>query len=107
MKKRWLLLPAVLAVAAVAAALLDPTCTVPGVLRGDHYYRSRPTTYWRKALGDTDPLAHLQTVNALKEGGAAAVPVLVELLPAAQNPEAERRWTAAAMRAEIRAHTTP
>src|SRR5262249_32184352 len=78
-----------------ALVLLDPTCTLPGLLKGDRFYRNRSTTYWRKALLDSDPVVHVATVSALKEGGATAVPVLVELLPPGQNSKAEVRWLAA------------
>ena len=56
MKKRWLLIPVVLLLAGGSAVLLDPTCTLPGFLKGDRFYRYRSATYWRKALREDDPV---------------------------------------------------
>jgi len=86
-------------VLAGAAVWLDPTRVVIGALRGDRFYRSRPTRYWRDRLSDPEPGARSGAVKDLADGGASAVPVLVELLQGA-GP-AEVRWTAASVLGKI------
>src|SRR5437867_5222939 len=103
MKKRLLILAGVGAVTC-AAVLLDPTCVLLGLLRNESFYRGRPTTYWGRALRDEDPTVQVETRKVLKEGGAAAVPVLVELLREGRgsgSAAAEERWTAATLLGQI------
>jgi hypothetical protein len=51
MRRRWAwLLTAGSLGAAVLAALLEPTGTVRAFLAGEHFYRDRPTRYWREVL---------------------------------------------------------
>src|SRR5262249_42608388 len=80
MRKRWLGVAAALVAAGVGAALLEPTCTAWGVLRGESFYRGRPTTYWAGAVRTGDDATKAKAEAQLKEGGAAALPVLTEML---------------------------
>src|SRR5215471_4901474 len=97
--KKWLFLGLALVVLAVAAGVVfEPTGVVLGRLRGETFYRGRPVSSWRRALKDPDPKAHVAAVDALKGGGAEAVPVLVELLQGGKDSDwsgAEVRWMAA------------
>src|SRR5438034_1140724 len=104
MRKRWLLWLGIGVVVVAGAVLLDPTCVVRGFLRGEKFYRGRPTTYWGGALKNQDPAGHVETVKTLKEGGAAAVPVLVELLRQDQKGDwasSGVRWMAADLLGQI------
>jgi HEAT repeat protein len=69
----------VLAIAA-AVALLEPSGTVLGQLRGEKFYDGRPTSFWRKELLDPAPGVQTNTIKALADGGPAAVAVLIDLL---------------------------
>src|SRR5438132_9378996 len=104
MRKRWLIGLGMAFVLLLAAVYLDPTCTLQGVLKRDSFFRGKPTTYWRKALNDSTPSVHLETLQQLKEGGPSAVPVLVELLKGAPNSDweaAKVRWLAAEILGQI------
>jgi hypothetical protein len=48
-KKRWLLLPGILLIAALAV-WLEPTRIVWGYLMGDSFYAGRPTRYWSQEI---------------------------------------------------------
>jgi HEAT repeat protein len=89
MGKKKLIGLGVVMVVLVGALLLDPTFILIGFLRGQHFYRGRPTQFWKKALGDTDPAVHAAALRQLKEGGAEAVPVLVEIWSEEGNSEWE------------------
>src|SRR5438270_5826275 len=98
MNKRWLIGLGIVIPLLAAAVYLDPTCTLQGILKRDSFYRARPTTYWRKALSDPMPTTQVETLKQLKEGGSAALPVLVELLREEKNSDweaAKVRWLAA------------
>src|SRR5438876_7425398 len=87
----------VLAALFLAALWLDPYQLLWGVLKRQHFYRGRPTTYWSRALRSPRPSLQVEAREALRNGGQAAVPVLLELLredPTDWNA-AEVRWTAA------------
>jgi HEAT repeat protein len=71
---------------------LEPTGVVRGWLKGEAFYRNRPTSYWGKALTTPDPKTEVEANQALKEGGQAAVPVLAELL---HSDMVTARWKAA------------
>ena len=94
MRKRWLLFFGIGALVVAGAILLDPTRVVTGFLRGESFYRGRPATYWGRALKNQDPVTHVETVKSLKEGGAGAVPVLVELL----REDKKRDWDSSSVR---------
>jgi HEAT repeat protein len=96
-KKIILISLVLVALLALGAVLLDPTCTLLGLLKRESFYRSRPTTYWKSALKDSNPSVHQETLSALKAGGPAALPVLVELVrqPSSDWTVTEVRCTAA------------
>src|SRR5437764_15096869 len=105
LRKRWLIVIGITLPLLVAAACLDPSYTAEGFFKGDSFYLRRSTTYWRKVLDDPTPSIQLQTHKQLREGGAAAVPVLVELLKERKNSgweDAKVRWLAAEILGQIR-----
>jgi HEAT repeat protein len=79
MRKKYLVGAGVMVVVLVGAVFFDPTCILIGLLRGQHFFRGRPTLYWKKSLGDPDPAVHAAALTQLKEGGSEAVPVLVAI----------------------------
>jgi HEAT repeat protein len=85
----------VVVLAAGLAVFLDPTQVGLGYLKGEKFYRNRPTSYWSKALQDPAPGASTNTRKELVDGGAAAVPVLIELLQQKDGKAAEVRRSAA------------
>jgi hypothetical protein len=96
MRKRWvwLCLAVVLFGAAVLAALLEPTHTVPGWLAGEPFYRGRPARYWREVLrkhgrNNRPPIGIIRQFR----DGHAAFPVLREC---AHDPDRNVRWPAIA-----------
>src|SRR5262249_2270157 len=96
--KKWLWLGlVVLVLVAVGVFLFEPTGVLLGWVSGESFFQGRPTRYWRKALRDrdADPAGYKQSLQALKAGGAAAVPVLVEILQAGGDPD----WPATQVRA--------
>src|SRR5262245_61803438 len=79
-KKRFVLVGLALFLAAAgAAAWFEPTGTVRGTLRGEEFFAGRPTSVWARALDSKDPKDQAEVPEKLKQGGAAAVPVLGEL----------------------------
>lgn len=88
--KRWL--PLLLVVVAVVAALLEPTKTVIGRIRGEAFVEGRSASFWHDRLAGDDPAAREKAVETLLKGGAASAPVLQQILARAQVPEV--RWTA-------------
>src|SRR5438045_2355968 len=81
MKGRWPLAVAILLVLLGAAYFLDPTCVPAGLVRGEHFFEGRPTTYWIRALASSDPVTQSGAVERLRDK-PDAVPVLVEVLNA-------------------------
>jgi HEAT repeat protein len=86
--KKWLLGLVFLVLVAAVALWLDPTSVGLGYLRGEAFYRGRPTRYWLRTLRDTDPGTHASALSALKSGGIEALPVLIEIVrnPAGGKP---------------------
>jgi HEAT repeat protein len=93
MKKVLLIGVILVALVAVGAVFLDPTCVLLGMLKQDSFFHGRPTTYWNKALRDPNPSVHQETLSTLKTGGPAALPVLVELV---RQPNSD--WTVTEVR---------
>src|SRR5260370_1372682 len=85
MKKRLRLLLALALALGLIVALALPTShfAIMGALRRESFYQGRPTSYWISALkkdaflGDSVPT---DVGRILREGGEAAVPVLVEMV---------------------------
>jgi HEAT repeat protein len=94
MKRRLLLAFSILLVGGAAVALLEPTGTVPGWLRGEPFFEQRPANYWRRQLHSSDPAAQAEALQRLRAGRQAAVPVLVDLLRE-KSADPEQRWRAA------------
>jgi HEAT repeat protein len=92
MKKGLLLGLPVLLLVLAGIVWLEPTGVALGWLKGEAFYRNRPTRYWSKALTDPDPKTEADSYQALKDGGQAAIPVLVQLL---QSERVTARWKAA------------
>src|SRR5437660_10940472 len=104
MKRRWLIGAGMVLALLIAGLYLDPTCVGLGILKRESFYRGRPTTYWSRTLRDSDPVVHGEMVQALKEGGAEAVPVLVELLDVPERDDwtaTRTRWMAADLLGQI------
>ncbi len=82
MRKRiWFaLLGAVVLVVGAALAFPVSHFAVLGWLRGEAFYRGKPTSYWQAALRGDRFIDERGVGNTLREGGDAAVPVLVEML---------------------------
>src|SRR5262245_54726684 len=101
--RRGLLLGIIILLALVAVVvLLDPSRTVLGWLKGEHFYQGRPASAWRKALLDNAPAARTNTMKGLADGKSDAVPVLVELLDVQKSANSnEIRWTAADILGQI------
>src|SRR5436305_1550118 len=96
----WKLVIAAVAVPAVAAlsVLLDPTRVLWGTMRGEPFFEQRPATFWLRRLRSDDPGTRDETWQHLHDGGAAAVPVMVEFLrerPGGEEEVAIRRHAAA------------
>ncbi len=99
---------AILLLVVVLAVSFEPTGVVLGALRGEKFYHNRPTSYWRKELLDPAPGAQTNTVLALSDGGAEAVPVLIDLLRAGDGPGAtETRLLAALALGHVGAAAEP
>jgi HEAT repeat protein len=93
MKRRFLMSLGVVLALLAFGVWIEPTGVVLGWVNGEQFYQNRPTRYWSKALASSDPATQEQTHQALKDGGRAAVPVLVEVLQKEDNADA--RWKAA------------
>jgi hypothetical protein len=88
--KKRITLWAVLALAGLTLAIfVEPTGVVRGWLRGEHFYRGRPTSYWRKKVvkhvypapqTEVDPQDDPSAPPFPRPYEAAAVPVLIDLL---------------------------
>src|SRR5262245_61421376 len=87
---------ALLTLLAAAAVLLDPTRVLLGTLWQEPFYQQRPASYWSQALQDPAPAARTNTIKTLADGGAAAVPLLTDLL-AARRPADVRLAAAEAL----------
>jgi hypothetical protein len=113
-KRRWAIrLGIALVVLATAVLLLPlPRSILIGLLRGEAFYKGRPTNYWKDeikyAIDARKPWPSTVTDRLLMAGGLvhhhgavlpnlgepAALPVLAELL---SDPDVEVRWHAAAV----------
>jgi HEAT repeat protein len=102
--KRVAIVGAVLLAIAAAVIVFEPTGTVLGMARGEKFYRDRPVSWWRKELLDPAPGAQTNAAKALSDGGAAAVPVLVELLG---TPDEGRGADVRLMAAQALGHVGP
>lgn len=98
MKKRALILLVVL-IGVLAGAWFEPTATVRGKLRGEEFYEGRSATYWSEKLQSQDPTDQAEVPKKLREGGAAAVPLLIQLT---RSPVPAVRWQAAAHLAKVK-----
>ena len=80
-----------IAVALSVAILVDRTSTVLGILRGDAFYRGRPTSHWQQVIGadGADGQLRLKTFELFDDWGAA--PVLRACL---RHPDSDVRWPA-------------
>jgi hypothetical protein len=104
MKKRLLIGLGIFLVLAVAAVLLDPTRVILGLLRNESFYDNRPTGYWSRQLRDRAPGVQTNAKQELADGGAEAVPVLIELLqedPDQGGRSAEVRAAAAVVLGQV------
>jgi HEAT repeat protein len=103
MRRAWIV--GLLIIGALAiAAWFEPTGVVRGRLRGEAMFQGRPTNYWSRRLVSGDPLVQTGSRDRLTQGGAEAVPVLLEILDqsAVQDWQtAEARWQAAEILGEI------
>jgi hypothetical protein len=106
MKRRrrlWLGAAALLLVAALVA-VFEPTGMVRGLLRGEDFFRGRPTSYWREALradGQAGTLSHV-TVESFRGKWSSALPVLLACL---KDPDRNVRWPAVNLLAHCSAPT--
>jgi HEAT repeat protein len=97
MRKRWPLAIVLVIVILVAVAWIFPTTIywLVGSLRGEATFDGKPTDYWVHALNQEGFLGHKPPAGdagkTLKEGGAAAVPVLSEI---ARGPDDNLRQQA-------------
>lgn len=97
MRKRWRIGVLILVVVGVAVALAFPaTVYVPlGVLEREAFFANKPTSYWRRALKKEDFLGQApapgDSSKTLQEGGAAAVPVLCQIV---EDPDPTVRYEA-------------
>src|SRR5262249_49335035 len=109
MRKRWLIGTGILVTVVVGALYLDPHCILQGLLKRDSFFQGKPTPYWRKALRDPAPRTHLEALNQLKEGGPAALPVLVALLQEDSSDwqAAKVRWLAAEILGQVGPEAAP
>src|SRR6266481_5660618 len=79
-KKFWLLGLAILLFVLLGIGIFEPSGIILGYFKGEKTFQGRPTTYWRRALGGTDPAVQNQALQNLEKGGADALPVLIELI---------------------------
>jgi HEAT repeat protein len=103
MRKPWIVGLFILGMLAVVC-WFEPTGVVRGWLRGEAKYQGRPTNYWRRGLQSDDPVVKSGRREELVQGGADAVPVLLELLDAPAEGDwqaAEVRWQAAEILGQI------
>src|SRR6516164_11555891 len=104
MRKRWHIVLAGALLMLVGIVYFDPTRVLIGLLRGEGFYRGRPTAYWAKTLEDENPSIQEKTFQALVEGKKDAVPVVVALLQNHQKMDwrdVEVRWKAATILGRI------
>src|SRR5437899_2633491 len=83
MKKQisWL----AIALGVIAVLLLVPITrdVILGFIKGETFFRGRPTRYWTNALTDQQVGVVQETKETLKSGGPNAFPVLVEAMKSA------------------------
>ena len=93
MRKRWLVGIAVVVAVAAAALAFPAVVYMPlGLVRHEAFFAGKPTNYWDRAVRQEGFLGHSAPASdvgkELKEGGAAAVPVLCQL---AESPDGNVR----------------
>src|SRR5438128_7060954 len=97
MRKRWPFAIILLTIALPVLAWLFPSVVyVPvGMVKGEATFQGKPTDYWARALNQEGFLGHDpppgDAGKTLRQGGAAAVPVLCEI---AQAPDDNLRTQA-------------
>ncbi len=97
MRKRWLIGIVILIAGCLALAWTFPaTIYVPlGLVRREAFFDGKPTNYWIRGLQQEGFLGHAPPGGdhgqKLRDGGAAAVPVLCEI---AENPDDNLRMEA-------------
>src|SRR5437868_7122438 len=104
MKKRIGLVVLALMIVLLAVAFVEPTGTVPGLLRGESFYGGRPAHVWARALRDPNVDEQAVAVQQLKAGGRAAMPVLIEVLKSRRDRTwegAQARWKAAELLGQL------
>jgi HEAT repeat protein len=104
MKRRWWLWITIgLVLVGAAGVAFEPTGVVLGYLTRESFYRGRPARYWGRMLRTDDPVLQSHAFQALRDGKAEAVPVLVELLRDRRDDwtGAEVRWRAASLLGEV------
>src|SRR5438132_8417466 len=85
MRKRWLIGIILLLIVCGVAALTSPTAVLTslGFLRREAFFAGKPTNYWTRAVKQEPFLGQLPPTSdigkTLRDGGAAAVPVLCEM----------------------------
>jgi HEAT repeat protein len=77
--KKWSVIVVMLLLLAGVAAVLEPTGVLRGLLRSERFYQGRPTNYWERVLLDKAPGRSTNAVQQLADGGADAVPVVLEI----------------------------
>jgi len=91
MQKRWLLCILVLILIGLTLALVTPApfYLSLGVVRHEAFFAGKPTNYWARALKQDRFLGHAPPQGdigkTLRQGGAAAVPVLCEIAQSADD----------------------
>lgn len=96
--KKWIAWTVVLLAVVMIAGWLDRGQRLPGWLAGDSFYRGLPARNWSWRLQSDDSTIVEDARLKLEQGGAASVPVLIELLgqkSAEDWSTAKVRWMAA------------
>lgn len=77
----------------ILGAFVEPTRTLPGLLRGEPFFESRAASYWLAQIQSSDPAIRDAAYQKFLEADSSSIPLLRHLL--SQAAEAETRWTAA------------
>src|SRR5262245_10349396 len=85
MKLRGLIVLVLLGLALLAAVFLDPHSRLLGAIARESFYQGRPTRSWQRSLRDPSQAVQKETEETLQKGGAAATPVLAELVRGGQG----------------------
>ena len=82
MKRKWLTWTSVGVAGLGLAIVFDPTYILKGLLSSEHFFRGRPTSYWRQVLTKRDQTAFSDAFGLVlgSTPDAAGVPVLIDLL---------------------------